>query len=330
MPSPLNVSIVVCTRDKAESLAQTLESIARTAIPGDFACELLIVDNGPGEATRLAVANCPVSNMPVRYVVEPRKGLAIARNHALNATDGQILLFTDDDVRVPRNWIEGMCRPIADKMTDAIAGGVRIPANLRRLIGSNYGWFASTEEISCERPDRIVGANMAFGRHVLDRIPCFDEELGAGQHGFFEDTLFSWQLLTAGYKIISRFDVEVDHHFEQSRTTHESMLRTADRMARSQAYVEYHWKHSKLSNIKLFFAHSHLWARRIRHQWFAGERGLVWELCKTFNASFKDQFLVEEKYPHKYELRGLIKRSPQQIVNDDEPQTAIPSVFEPV
>lgn len=307
MPAKPVVSVLICTRDKAESLAQTLESISRTAIPSDLPSELVVVDNGSSDDTRATVHLFPASHMPVRYVFEERKGLSIARNRALTEARGSILLFTDDDVRVPADWINGMCRPILENRADAIAGGVEIPGHLRIRIGSNAGWFASTEGISAAKPDRMVGANMAFGAHVLERVPFFDEELGAGQYGFFEDTLFSWQLLEAGFSIVSRFDAAVEHYFEESRTLHERMLLTADRMARSQAYVEYHWKHSEMSNAKLFFAHSQLWARRIRHMWFTGERGLVWELCTKFNTSFKEQFLLEEAYPHKYELRALIK-----------------------
>ena len=40
------VSIIICTRDRADSLKLTLESISRTEVPAGWEVELLIVDNG--------------------------------------------------------------------------------------------------------------------------------------------------------------------------------------------------------------------------------------------------------------------------------------------
>ena len=42
------------------------------------------------------------------------------------------MLWTDDDVRPGRNWIEAMCRPILDGQADALAGRIVLPAYLQR------------------------------------------------------------------------------------------------------------------------------------------------------------------------------------------------------
>ena len=47
----------------------------------------------------------------------------------------------------------------------------------------------------------LTGANMAFARRVLDKVPGFDRELGPGGLGFCDDTLFSLQLRTAGFRL---------------------------------------------------------------------------------------------------------------------------------
>ena len=55
---------------------------------------------------------------------------------------------------------------------------------------------------------------------MLAKVPGFDVELGRLKGlGNFEDTLFSWQLLAAGYKLVGALDVAVEHHFDLTRWT---------------------------------------------------------------------------------------------------------------
>ena len=55
-------------------------------------------------------------------------------------------------------------------------------------------WLATTEPNVPGKSRLIVGANMAFRRAVLSKVPKFDIALGVGSLGFAEDTLFSRQL----------------------------------------------------------------------------------------------------------------------------------------
>jgi glycosyltransferase involved in cell wall biosynthesis len=193
--------------------------------------------------------------METRLVVENRQGLSRARNKALWEATGDVFLFTDDDVRFPENWIEEMTAPIRDGHADAVAGGVRLAPHLRRSwmkeIGT--GLFAETRGIDPESPDRMVGANMAFARHVTESVPGFDPALGAGALGMKEETLFSRQLLRAGYDIESAFDVVVEHHCDPSRLTRSSLIKMNEKLGRSNGYVAYHWHHSVPTNAHISF-----------------------------------------------------------------------------
>src|SRR5262249_59818429 len=99
------VSVVVCTRDRPEALARCLASLRSSrARPR----ELLVVDNASsGDGTQRVVAGIP----GVRYLREPRPGLAIARNTGVRATTGALVAFTDDDVVVDPNWLSHLARP---------------------------------------------------------------------------------------------------------------------------------------------------------------------------------------------------------------------------
>lgn len=74
---------------------------------------------------------------------------------------------------------------------------------------------------------------MAISRRVLEEVPGFDPELGPGQLGTMEDTLFSWQLREAGYRIEMVTETAVEHHFDEERLTQDEFIRAAIARGRS-------------------------------------------------------------------------------------------------
>ena len=311
----MNVSIIICTRDRADSLRETLRSIGQCEVTADLAAELLVVDNGSSDRTRQTVESTQLDNMPVRYIHEPRTGLCRARNRGLAEVNSDIFLFTDDDVRVPTDWIERMCRPIACGAADAVAGGVKIAPALERdwLRGFVRIWLASTADMVGQQDLQLIGANMAFSRRVLEKVPSFDTELGAGALGFADETLFSWQIVRAGYKLIDNLRAEVEHHFDAARLTREAFLAMAERMGRSNAYVQYHWEHQRLRNPRLL----ELWylgKLKLRTALTNTSKGTTspkpWELSYTSKIHFARQYMRESRRPHNYQKHGLRKVQP--------------------
>ncbi len=97
-------SVVVCTRDRAESLRRALRSVLAMDYP-DF--ELVVVDNAPRtSATRDVVDE--LADPRVRYVLEPRPGLSCARNRGVAEARGEIVAFTDDDVVADVGWLAAL------------------------------------------------------------------------------------------------------------------------------------------------------------------------------------------------------------------------------
>jgi glycosyltransferase involved in cell wall biosynthesis len=229
-------------------LRLTLQAIGQISVPDDIDAELIVVDNGPDEATSRVVSGIRIDTMRVRYVEERLAGKSYAYNRAIAESRGEILLFTDDDVRPVEGWIEGMCRPLVNGDADAVAGGVTIAPELRRawLRGGMEAYVASTEHLprNAERFE-LVGANMSCGRWVFARIPAFDPELGPGSpNGLGEETLFSRQLRAMGCILVSRHDVVAVHHFSDDRLEARKFLEGASSVGNANAYVDYHWGHA--------------------------------------------------------------------------------------
>ncbi|MDR6115380.1 glycosyltransferase family A protein [Sphingomonas sp. SORGH_AS_0789] len=74
----IDVSLLICTRNRRDSLSATLASIARAA--GSTRLEVIVVDNGSTDDSAAMVRHWAAEQaFAVRLLVEPRAGLARAR-----------------------------------------------------------------------------------------------------------------------------------------------------------------------------------------------------------------------------------------------------------
>jgi len=322
---PVPVSVIICTRNRDEHLYDTLRSVNRLLIPESLAPTLVVVDNGSTDATQAILHDPPIENMPVRSEIAPTKGASRARNAALQTADGQILLWLDDDVRLPRDWLYCMTRPILEEEADAVGGKVVLPSHLRRswMEPFHRATLAATEKLSPGKPRSIISANMALSRSVLDTVPGFDPELGPGELGTMEDTLFSWQLQAAGHKTKMVTETTVEHHFDERRLTRRSFVRAAIARGRSLSYIRYHWLHNTAGdwthrrNAYQVWRHPYLvLAKRFVDrtvqgvaQWLQRSRAPIGkqEFWTILNLYGLKQYLQERKRPRNYAEKGLQK-----------------------
>ncbi len=302
------VSIIICSCDRAEHLRQTLEAIGRLSIPAGYQCDLTVVDNASTDNTAEMVQSFSLDNMPLHYLLEPKRGLAYAYNAGAAATSGEILVYTDDDVRPPADWLEGMCGPIASGAVDAVAGGIRMAPHLARpwIKPAHVGWLASTEYLPEGAATPMIGASMAFARHVLERVPRFDAEVRQGM-----DSLFTYQLEKAGYRVGMALDTVAEHHFQESRLSRKSFATLALRRAETNAYITRHWSHSDppFPYVSLARALGMLWVLRLRHfaEWATCRTVPAWELARLERVNTVLCYLKLRRDPRHYEKFGLVK-----------------------
>ena len=89
------LSVVICTRNRAGLLLDTLDSLAAQTLDRS-AFELLVVDDGSTDETRSAVGS--FTALPgIRYAYQRQAGLASGKNHGLFLARGSLVLFQDDD-----------------------------------------------------------------------------------------------------------------------------------------------------------------------------------------------------------------------------------------
>jgi glucosyl-dolichyl phosphate glucuronosyltransferase len=314
----VDASIIICTHNRCVDLEQTLRALSGVAVPDTWRVELIIVDNGSTDETRFLVASAHYNDFELQYVEEPRRGQVMARNAGIARAQGQIIIFIDDDVRPKSDWLVELVRPIRAGRCDVSVGTVRIPPHLLRpwMTDLHLTWLASREGIEAQDPRFVTGANFAFSRAVLQKIPRFDPELGPGRLGFWDDTLFSLQLQRANYRLSFAPRAIVEHHFDRTRLSRRSFLARARGEGRSIAYVAWHWDHSDMQNTTLL-----AWRKRLRLQQFRLTRArecrvlegcAMWEMSLVQQIGLFSQYARERKRPRAYERHGLRKLLPPQ------------------
>lgn len=309
----MDCSIIICTRNRASMLEETLRAFQKVKIPADWRVEMIVADNGSTDHTAQVVKSASHPSIGIHHVFEPRPGKSRAQNAAMARATGEALLFTDDDVEPADDWVEQMARPLLEHRCEAVAGRILLADDLRRpwITHLHEMWLADIgepEEIS----PILIGASMGIHRSVFETISNFDEELGPGATGFGEETLVWLQMKEAGLRIQPVTDTHVIHHPEASRLLRASWLAAATRYGNTSAYFMHHWEHSQvrcpalqamLIKIKLFL-------RRLprRPPALNSEGCPAWEMSYLVRIETLRQFIVESRRPRNYGLRGLRKR----------------------
>ena len=185
-----DLTVAICTYDRAESLGRTLASLrAQSGIAG-LGWELLIVDNNSRDSTRTVVEGAAAA-LPARYVTEPRQGLSHARNRALAEFAGRVLLFTDDDVILDSEWLCSYAAAIEHHADASYFGGRLLPLWKGRRpgwlrdetmglisgvlghydLGSEDRWYTAADPVP-------YGASFALRRDLATRMGNFRADLG--------------------------------------------------------------------------------------------------------------------------------------------------------
>ncbi len=194
------LSILVCTYNRAELLGGALESLENQNLARER-FEVIVVDNASTDATEAVTSEFQRrGRMTLRYVKEPFLGLDAARNRGIREALGEFIGFLDDDARARYDWaasiLEGFQRhdaPVLGGRVDLIWAHPR-PAwfsdiLLRYLIHCDYG----PEVVEVTSPPWLYGTNVAFRKSLFKELGLFrldldrkgDSLMGGGDTEFF-------------------------------------------------------------------------------------------------------------------------------------------------
>jgi glycosyltransferase involved in cell wall biosynthesis len=184
--SVLKYSVVIATYNRAADLRETLASLAVLRPDGPW--EAIVVDNNSPDETRAVVeASARFFPVDLRYVFEGEQGRSPALNAGIRIARGAIIATTDDDVRVPIDWLNRAAEGL-DRMNCDYVGGRVLPiwgAPRPEWIPDRGGKQWAVIALLDYGPEPMafgarvpLGVNMAFRREALDRAGLFDPDTG--------------------------------------------------------------------------------------------------------------------------------------------------------
>ena len=191
----LTASVVLCvyTDQRWGDIVTAVESVRAQDVA---AAEILVVvDHNPALLARVRARFADgVRVLPNAH----RRGLSGARNTAVSAVTGDVVVFLDDDATARPGWLRGLLAPYADPQVVAV-GGVAHPrfpartpgADRPRVLPSGDAGTDATGEldwvVGCTytgQPTRqadvrnLMGCNMSVRRAVFAEVGGFAEDLG--------------------------------------------------------------------------------------------------------------------------------------------------------
>ncbi len=200
------VSVVICAYNAADTLDDCLDSLGRLNYP-DF--EVIVVNDGSRDAT-----GDIARRYPVRLISVPNGGLSAARNIGLSAAAGEIVAYTDADVRVDRDWLTYLVQPFLTSDVVGSGGPNIVPPDdpfVAQCVARAPG--GPTHVLLDDRiAEHVPGCNMAFRREALLAIDGFNPVyLRAG-----DDVDICWRLQAKKGRIGFSPSALVWHHHRPS------------------------------------------------------------------------------------------------------------------
>ncbi len=233
----MNISVILCTYNRAESLGKTLESFTSMRIMEGIEWELIIVDNNSSDHTR-EICRRFEKDLPIRYVLEPKQGKSYALNHGIQVALGDLIAFTDDDVNVDSYWLNALWEGAEQHPQASFFGGPVSPQwetpppawIIENSTGSFAGiWMYYEKKSDCkflQDSEFPVGANMMFRRDVFEKGYRFSVDIGpsGNESTRQEDTLLIKEVLKARLSGAYLSDAKIYHRNSRARMT-ESYVR---------------------------------------------------------------------------------------------------------
>ncbi len=268
------ISVVFATRNRATQLQQTLAAYHKLDTEG-LAWELIVVDNNSSDDTD-RVLEAASARLPLKRLFVSEAGQNRARNEALSEVDGELVVFTDDDVLPDPDCLKAY-QAASRRWPDEAIFGARIDPSFPEeapawMQDARFGFsstafarYAPAEQESCvER--HPYGPSFAIRQAALgeERFPVhLGPQTGAYAMGGEGD--FLRRIAADKYNYVYVPSARVQHVVRPEQTTAEWLFNRAQKKGRGQVYLPTAKKRRRLLvfgvSIRLWLAVGRAWVR---------------------------------------------------------------------
>lgn len=239
------ITIAICTYNRAGYLKDTLDDLAeQTVDPDKF--EILVVNNNSKDGTETVceIFSKTQPEFNFRYLKEKKQGLSFARNRAAREAHASVLLYIDDDVHLPHNFIENAMIYIEKRPSTMCAGGRIfvtfddtdpdwIPDELMPMFGLHD---LGDDDQLYPASNFPRGGNMMIRKSVFDAFGYFDTHLGRKGTQLLgsEEKDFFEKLRKNGIEMHYWADLELIHRIGANRLEKEYLEEQSVGIGRSE------------------------------------------------------------------------------------------------
>ncbi len=222
-----HISVCVCSYRRPRLLRRLLLKLNNQATEGLFTYSIVVADNdGERSGAPIVAKMSSFCRVPIRYCVEPRRNIALARNKAIENAEGAFVALIDDDEFPEPTWLLTLYETLCEYRVDGVLGVVRrhfeeIPPAWFRKSGIYSRKIKPTGAVVRWKESRTGNALLKRGMLVCDPAP-FRPEFRAG-----EDQDFFRRKIEAGYKFIWSADAVVCETIPPARWKRSYILRKA-------------------------------------------------------------------------------------------------------
>ena len=187
--------------------------------------EILVVDNN----STVPLDDVKAVFKDVRFVVEPEKGAAAARNRGVRETTAPLLFFIDADCVAAPDWLLTAHRVAS--LADLVGGRVDV---FDETPGSRSGAEAFETIFAFHNKDYVERKNFSVTANLLTTRATFDV-VGGFINGVSEDSEWCQRAVAKGYSIAYTDDLVVSH---PTRSDWEALKRKWYRMTAESFSIE--------------------------------------------------------------------------------------------
>lgn len=212
-PIAPDLSVVIPTLGR-NILRRTLESLEAGTV---WPAQAIVVDQGRRQDIRSLLAAVRVRSFATLWLPSSELGRAAGINRGIEHATTRFVAITDDDCLVDTEWIERLARRLKEHDNAIITGKVEAGDDESVLFVLDDPQ-PSIQRKPRLRFDRLVGANMAIAKELIDRLGGLDEDHCVRTA---EDGEFAYRALRHGVPIVYSPDIVVTHlgwRDEQQRT----------------------------------------------------------------------------------------------------------------
>lgn len=228
-----HIAVCVGTRNRPDSLANTLQSLIRLEVPNDTDISIIVIDNNREASSEQVVDRYKnESKRHLYYIHESERGIVHMRNRAMkeaSSLGATHLAFIDDDEIASSDWITILYKALVKFEAQVVQGTTQ-----RILPEDTPNWLTkyhllqlkshATGQIRSSAGTRNVLFDLRYmNQHALKFNPVFNF-MGSS------DTFFFHQAYLKGAKIIWVDEARVQERVPKNRLTAKWIIQRAFRM----------------------------------------------------------------------------------------------------